>query len=444
MDTTNKVYAWFGNNIKNPSIENVGGKVIQYIVALLVTLYIFLLLYTISNDKQSLSENYIQYMFALIFPMTFMFLVILSNDRSTNIKLMGAICFLILITFFISTYFPDFNKIIKDIYYSWFDFDKMEGLSNETSFLITLIIKFILISIIVISLSIVYALFINKTYRQEGYLGFFMYFLFFIPCLLNDFIGFIFKEFKTTPNIVFVLFILEIIFILLYIYLPKKIMERSLEKGKILIKDPLFIGKETLLGGSDFLIKKDDELNQLTSSSIITSNVKNKTMINRNYAISMWLSYNPVVISSDYEKSMPIFRYGITDYENEKSGAPLLLYHSNDIFGIIATNNLGNNEDKTYTTRLHIPPQRWNNIVFNYHNNKVDIFLNGDLERTIELKGAIPDYNKYDQFIAGSTITNIHASLCNVVLMSEPMTQGEIRNSYNLLKLQNPPLLNLL
>ena len=99
----------------------------------------------------------------------------------------------------------------------------------------------------------------------------------------------------------------------------------------------------------------------------------------------MWLSYNPINKHKDDASLMPIFRYGVTNEndnidENEMSGVPMIAYLHNDEFRFVFTNNLTDLSDEKYKQKyiqtIHLPPQKWNNIVFNYHNSRVDLFIN--------------------------------------------------------------------
>ena len=551
--TTNPLkpkYSWFGNTEKT---LRVGGKTLQYLITLITVAYLLGLLFVISNDKKALDENYLMYMFALITPMLFMFLVILSNARSSNVLVMMALCTVILILFFAYMYFPNFSNIMKTIYLSWFDFEKIPGFSEEASFMATLLVKVLIIGIIVVGMSLFYNLFLNQSYRQEGMIGFLIYFIFFIPCLFDDFLRFLFKEFQTTPNIVFVLFILEIIFLIAYFYIPANILKNSLAKGKILIEDPLFLGTEHRLANSEILLKKNDpDMDKMgKSSSMVESKV-----YNRNYAISLWLSYNPLQVHKDDARPIPLFRLNLTEtgskdvqeifnkydtanevldatelvnFNNDPSinlninetmnfdefksnfsnlneseiqeifnkydtadgvldatefnnfkkdpnikmksnidsiednntidfnrfkasvgnigGIPCLTYLHDDTFEVIVTNNFNKETDAfKYKTQINLLPQRWNNIVFNYHNSHMDLFVNGILERTFPLNEILPNYLNVSSFVftAGSLNNDLHSALCNTRYFSEPLTKSQITQAYNMLKLQNPPVNNLL
>jgi hypothetical protein len=106
--------------------------------------------------------------------------------------------------------------------------------------------------------------------------------------------------------------------------------------------------------------------------------------------------------------------------------------------------------------------QRWNNFVFNYNANTVDIFINGTLERTVEYSG-LPNfqYNTDIMVIGSNPITymgdmsisespvyqgantsfmGLYGSVCNVVYYPTTLDQGQIVTNYNLHSMQNPPL----
>jgi hypothetical protein len=424
---------WFPSYSLSSTSKSVGGKLIQYIVAISIVIYLFFLMYFISKDKDALDKNYLLYMFALITPMVFMFLVLLSNSQSSNVIIMSVACIVILLSFLAFSYFPNVFYV-NQIYDSFFDYVEIPGYSKESSFLISLGLKMIVILIAITALSIIYNLFLNSA-KQNKTFGFIINFIFFIPCLLSDFVEFILNEYNTTSNVVFVLFILEIIFLIIYFYIPYKLMKFSLSKGKSIIREPTFLGETRILGGSELLVRNDDEVTRLEAKDKI---------INKNYALSLWISYNPLNVHKNDSIETPLFWYGKDSINTEKVGIPYLSYLHNDVFIIKYTNNIGDPINPYFISEIQLEPQRWNNIVFNYHNTKVDLFVNGILEKTIELGNGIPIYDMTNIFVVGSPNNKLHVALCNMLLFSEPLTISQVTNQYNLLKMQNPPVNNLL
>ena len=72
-----------------------------------------------------------------------------------------------------------------------------------------------------IALAILYKTNATRIYNMQGISGFIVNFILFIPCLISDFIEYLYGEFATTPKIVYIMFIIELILILLYLYIPK-------------------------------------------------------------------------------------------------------------------------------------------------------------------------------------------------------------------------------
>lgn len=153
-------------------------------------------------------------------------------------------------------------------------------------------------------------------------------------------------------------------------------------------------------------------------------------------------------------RDIPLFRYGTSSEEkrndDQQAGIPYIAYRYDDKFVFKFTNgklesSMADEEKHHLIVDMSLPAQKWNNIVFNYHNSKVDLFINGDLERTVSLNGALPEYQSTDTFdIGNSERIAMHAALCNITVFSEPLTKSQITQQYNLLYMQNPPVNNLL
>ena len=71
-----------------------------------------------------------------------------------------------------------------------------------------------------VALAILFNVFINFFKSLKGIAGLLANVIFFLPCLISDFIGYITNEYKTTPGKVLTLFGIEIVLLLLYFYLP--------------------------------------------------------------------------------------------------------------------------------------------------------------------------------------------------------------------------------
>lgn len=285
---------------------------------------------------------------------------------------------------------------------------------------------------IIIGLTIVFYFLSNYIKSLEGWGGFFTHLLFYIPCLVLDFIRYIQSEIGATTNVVYYLFVLEILAALLYIYIPKLVNEIIRTDGVQLLKDAVFLDIKKELGSGYNLAFKNIGYDDTAI-----------TTYRRSYSISMWIYLNmqPPNYNS-YAKETEIFNYG--------NGLPKITYIDNvntdgnkspDMIRIYFTNTGSNIE--TISRTLSIKPQKWNQLVLNYTSSQVDIFLNGHLEKTY----IIPDNNQ-PRYSAGDIISvgsenGLDGSICNIKFHNKPQSKGAIASSYNLLMKYNPPVNNL-
>jgi len=297
---------------------------------------------------------------------------------------------------------------------------------------------FILLGLIVI-LSMLFIIFNNNLKLLNGWTGFFVYFIFYIPCLLIDFIEYIKTELKLTTNTIFILFILEVTFILCYLYLPNLINLYLKKGGKPLLEGNKFLDKKyTLATGS--------ELKIVDKKSDLIANVEKKSKSsNQNFSLSMWVYINTQPPSDiAYVKETNIFNYG--NDNKDKSRKPKIVYNydasNNKInkFKIYFTNETSDTDIKNYY-EFSMGEQKWNNIVINYNSNIADLFINGNLETsfTFAPNFNLPKYEDSDIVTIGSN-NGLYGSICNIRYYYNPLSKSEIVNQYNLLMFKNPPI----
>jgi len=89
--------------------------------------------------------------------------------------------------------------------------------------------------------------------------------------------------------------------------------------------------------------------------------------------------------------------------------------------------------------RLTIPSQKWNHIVFNYYQNTVDLFINGNLERSMNLKNS-PIRMLPTDIISVGELNGVNGAICNIVYYAEPLTKTKISHIYNTNFMKNPPI----
>lgn len=283
-----------------------------------------------------------------------------------------------------------------------------------------------------VGLAIFFYMFSNQLKSQTGWFGFIVNLLFYIPCLLIDFTKYLEKEFQTTTHVIYILFIIEIVLILLYIYLSTFVNYIVTKDNIPLLEKAAFLDNELIIANSEQL-----KFPQPIHKSVTTFT---NPVYRTNYAFSMWIYLNPLAPSNaGYAKETTIFNYG--------EGKPKITYFNNttdskekDKYIIYFTNSNGGIES-SYEVRA--PGQKWNYFVFNYTSARADLFLNGDLVKTFDFdSNNLPSYLATDNVTIGSK-NGINGAICNIKYYTSPLSKSQIANSYNLLMNNNPPVNNL-
>lgn len=438
-------------------------KIVKNLVYVVFVIYFVMMLTIIANDKNALDEKKnALYLTSVIVPMIVFAYIIFSNLENKKYLVLVVIMVLAILIALLRSTMPSFDKFLRDIAYNLTSVNDLPPLSREWSFLITIITKLLLILIIVVALSIIFNIVFNETFRQRGKLGIILYAIFYIPCLVSDYIKYLYNEITTTPLVVYTLLVLEIILILLYIYVPKLISRILFRDNSRVQKDPVFLNIKQQIGDVTPFLNRSAEYKALEKEfNLQNADIDEKDpdvepypnkQILRNYAVSLWVTVNPPSLAENEE--CLIFRVGkdlgtLSKPDEPSYGAPYIACKANK-WKFVYSNNVTDSNGKVLddslqavSIELDLPYQRWNHIVFNYHDNQVDLFINGILRDTKQLNPYLPKYS-YDQVICtGSDTRRIHGAICEVRVHQENLEQTEISQSYNLLKLMNPPVNNL-
>ena len=124
---------------------------------------------------------------------------------------------------------------------------------------------------------------------------------------------------------------------------------------------------------------------------------------------------------------------------NNLHGKPCIRYMGNDEWNFIFNDSLNTSSENKTNYILKIPSQKWNHVVFNYYENNVDLFINGNLERNMDLKWNPLRYLPTDIISVGD-MNGIDGAICNIKYYNIPLTQTKISQIYNMYIMKNPPL----
>lgn len=194
--------------------------------------------------------------------------------------------------------------------------------------------------------------------------------------------------------------------IIINIFLPYIFRKITSYNGTILIDKPVYLNNKYIRGNEDILYK-----------------VKPR---NYNYSLSLWFWLNPQPSNTSYAYQ----KYtNILTFDKK----PAIDYNgSNNTLRVIFDNT---DKEHTIFTTKDVLYQKWNNLVINYTEGNVDVFLNS------ELMGSKPNISPFYNytFIDIGEKKGLHGGISNVVYYQEPLTLTKIKLNYNSFKHLDEP-----
>lgn len=199
-----------------------------------------------------------------------------------------------------------------------------------------------------------------------------------------------------------------------YPYLEEKVTNQG---GLLLVNQPVYLNNLNNLASYQ-------TLNQ--TNAIDLSDPNNPMQFNYNYAISFWVfldSKNP----SNVNEYVSILNYG---------NNPNILFNPTNNTLIIMMNDLEQDQKQQVLYEdKNISLQKWNHILVNYSGSILDIFINGELVKS--LTGVIP-YKTLDILQIGSN-NGIQGGICNVNYFNKSINIKQVQYLYHFLKERTPP-----
>ena len=373
------------------------------IISICVAIYLSIVVYFMSGDPKELFHAKYFYTMIIMFPILAITAYIVNKNGTFGTSINSWKDY--------AKYVGIFILVLSILYFQ----DEINSNVKVPSQIVNLVsgsFTVIFFLMLIVALAIVYKVFYNYTFKMGGQTGLFFNLIFYIPCLLLDFLSYLSTEFKQTPFTVYVLVLIEVLLFLAYIYLPKitkSVLNTAARKdGKVVLEEPLVLQrKEHLMSYSTISDSKADEL------------------VNRKFAISMWVYVVPVPSSTyPYNSDATIFEFG--NYN------PRLIYNG-------STNKFKAffNTDASKAQEFPMDLQAWNHVVFNYAKSSVDLFVNGKLVTTLNER---KDSLSYDDVMTIGQDNGLSGGICNIIYFKNPLFQYEIQTMYDLNKNKDPPI----
>jgi len=269
----------------------------------------------------------------------------------------------------------------------------------------------------------------------DGWTGFILNFILYIPCLVDDFMEYMKGQFAITSNITYILLGIQVLLITGYMVLPSLLSSPLKGSAFPIMNEANFLDSRKGLVDErqiDFTVIKDVYGHNPHNPDLDKDLVKKKAFESgkNTFTLSMWVYLNQQDTNISESCDLKVFSYGdhptinYAGVENGKNKLNLKLNGGNNSF------------------EVNIESQKWNNIVFNYNGNTVDIFINGDLVKTHTVTNGL-DIKETDVFKYGSN-DDLDGAICNIKYYKKPLTKYQIVNIYNVLNGQNPPINNIM
>lgn len=247
--------------------------------------------------------------------------------------------------------------------------------------------------------------------------------LFYIPCLFVD----IFDIFTGVYNqgkgkSYWEISVFMIILMIIYFSTPYVLNKIRQQGGKVLINQPIYTNAET---------------------SFVNFGNWNDNVYDYNYGISFWLFLDAFPPSTNrfYNDYITILSYANKPailYNASKNTLMVKVKYTDLIDKSFSGKDLDDDGNLIIYRNSDMKLQKWNNIIVNYNGGIMDIFINGELKKSVN--GIVP-YYKDEPLIVGKNNGYI-GGICNLVYHSKTLSANNIYIIYETLKSQNPPVAN--
>ena len=282
------------------------------------------------------------------------------------------------------------------------------------------ILLFILITTLAIGYMFLKPLFSSAQQAPKGSVSSFLFnFLMYMPCLLLSFIDYIKHEYHITTKPVFILLLVEIVFIVLWFIIPLLLNAYAIKNGIQLVKEPQYLNKESVLGTFDELYGKNVDRD-------INSADNKVERFSYHYSLSAWFYLNPQPpnTSPAYNKYTNILSYG---------NKPAIEFNGklNSLRVLVESEHEPGQKQRTeiFETK-QVLFQKWNNIVINYDRGTMDVFLNGEL---VGSKPGIAPYMTFESINVGSN-NGLSGGISNVMYFKDNLSRSHIELMYQALR----------
>ena len=260
-------------------------------------------------------------------------------------------------------------------------------------------------------------------------------FLFYLPCLMLDFVDMAKEQYGLTTRPILLLLAAQAAFILIGRFLPSFVARAINHTGVQILSAPVSMTTSVPITTYDIqFVNTQGDIVTPISNSQTKVNLKNYS-----YGVSAWFYIHPQPPTTNanyFDKDINIMTFG--DF------GPSIQFSPNTNTMKFALYGKPIELNKDVLTVSDITLQTWNNVIINSDKGEVDIFINNKL---IYTGNNVPNDagNAKDAVfnVVVGQADGVHGEMCNVVLNTEPFTKPEIMWLYKTNKALNPPVVGV-
>lgn len=373
---------------------------LRYLFAFICVILSAISMKMATNDPNAANNNYYMYLTIILMPLLIAgFIILPFFSEGFNFSLNLALISVVTVG-------------IISVYYF------MKMIVNAEMQYVGYMMYFLGGAITIVLLAMVYKIFYRIIRNTKGTWSFILNLIFLIPCFFLDTIELLFSDFKNTNNSIKLLLGIEII--LIYLFFNLKGLFRNKSSEIKLLGDP-----------SDLYEKRD-----LGSDEIMYSS---SGVFRENYGLSMWIYIN--TSHKTHGRPIPIFTHGNISETNQVVPIELLAYPLIEYDQ--TSQKLKITIDINKSILLDIDGQKWNNLAISMDNAYTNIFINGELVKTLPYTTTEMGEAGRRRLSAGwntKTMDGLLGAICNVIYYKTPLTPEQMSRHYNYYLHKNPPI----
>jgi len=329
-----------------------------------------------------------------------------------------------------------FGLIISGLIIAWVSYT-IQNISGKSGIVNVILSIFLIIVLLALVYKTVVVQLPVGNARKNAFVSFMINLIFTIPCWFIDIFDWSMKHFagvQNTSTTTWLLLLLAIILNVAYLAAPVAYNAINLQGGQMLLSGPENLNTVQPLGTYQDLNNKfqygSDEFDYQYAISFwfyLAAVPPNTNSTSVQYANILNFGNNPQVSYNTLTNTLIVTMQNMNIKNNKSSSTN----------NTATLTNTDENDNTILYKKENVLLQKWNNMIINYNGGVLDIFLNGELMKSIP--SFVPYYTLNNLTVGEDG--GINGGICSVVYFNKPLTTTNMHYLYNMVKDLSPPVM---